>query len=134
VFEVKKWNGVFGLKLNNDLLIRFKKLDDNKRMSSFPSQQYQDFLNQAVIEGFPDSPTFLFAGYIPDKSWTILNGIYLACWDGSSLEWFEEIGKYSVQQLNLFDSEDTNQDSEANIQRARLKKKDNNEEKTGTNS
>lgn len=126
-------NGVFGLKINNDFLIRFKKLDDYKKVAGYKTNQYIKYMGQSIIDGFPDTPTFLFAGYIPDKSWTSIKGIYIACWNGSTIEWFDEIGKYAVQQLNIFQQPAT--EEEQNRMRVRLKrnKNDINKNKTGTN-
>jgi len=89
--ETGKWRGVFALKINDDLFIRFKKLNKDYSSSNYLTKQAKGYLRQIRIEGFPDEPTFLFAGYIPDKSWTGISGIYIACWDGDKIQWVEEI-------------------------------------------
>lgn len=131
LFESK---GIFGLKIQDDFLIRFKKLDDHKKVAGYKTKQYVRYMGQSLIDGFPDSPTFLFAGYIPDRSWTSIKGIYIACWNGSTIEWFDEIGKYNVQQLNIFQQPA----SEEQQSRMRVRLKDNKNDieeiKTGTNN
>ncbi len=101
--EAKKWNGIFGLRINDDVIIRFKKLDDDKRVAGLQTKQHVKYMQQALIDGFPDEPTFLIAGYVPSATWTEIKGIYIGCWNGRIIEWFDEIGKYTTQQLSLFD-------------------------------
>lgn len=101
--EAKKWNGIFGLRINDEIFIRFKKLDDEKRVAGLQTKQHVKYMQQAMISGFPDEPTFLIAGYIPSKTWAEVKGVYIACWNGETIEWFDEIGKYTAQQFNLFD-------------------------------
>ncbi|WZL89772.1 hypothetical protein VS868_03270 [Salinimicrobium sp. 3283s] len=95
------FNKVFGIVLNDDLFLRFKKMDKDYKVSSLKTKQHKKFMNQHQIEGFPETPTFLFAGYIPNATWTDLDGIYLACWNGDILEWYDEAGNYSYEQSNF---------------------------------
>ena len=95
------YNKVFGIVLNDDLFLRFKKMDKDYKVSSLKTKQHRKFMNQHQIEGFPETPTFLFAGYIPNATWTDLDGIYLACWNGEVLEWYDEAGNYSYEQTNF---------------------------------
>ena len=133
--EAKKWNGVFGLKINDDLFIRFKKLDDDKRVAGLQTKQHVKYMQQSIIAGFPDEPTFLIAGYIPSKTWTEVKGIYIACWNGGSIEWFDEIGKYITQQLNLFDSSQFRDSSNQSLVRRKGQGDDRDQSgiRTGTN-
>ncbi len=125
--------GLVSLKIQDDFLIRFNKLDNHKRSAGNNTKQHIKYMGQSIIDGLPDEPTLLFAGYIPDKSWTSIKGIYVACWNNSTVEWFDEIGKYTVQQLNIFEKPATEEDQ--NRMRVRLKgnKKNIDETKTGTN-
>jgi hypothetical protein len=53
------------------------------------------------MDGFPEEPTFLYGGYEPDKTWTKLKSISIACWNGKLL-WYEDIlNKISVEQTVL---------------------------------
>jgi hypothetical protein len=99
--KVGEFNNVFGINLQNELFIRFKKMDKNFNVSSLSTKQHRKYLGQQQISGFPEEPTLLFAGYIPNEAWTSLNGIYLACWNGNALEWYDEAGNYSYEQLGL---------------------------------
>lgn len=92
--EVGEWNGIFGLKISENILIRFKKLNEDYSSSSLPTKQSRAYLKQLPIEGFPDEPTFLFAGYIPDKSWTGVKGLYITCWNGNENVWVNNILKH----------------------------------------
>lgn len=103
VEEVKtgEWNKIFGVKINEQLFIRFKKFNEDFSTSNVSTNQNEMYLNQMNIPGFPDAPTFLYAGYIPDATWTRLNGIYIACWKGSQVQWVIDAGKYSSEQLGI---------------------------------
>ena len=132
--EVGEWNGIFGIKINEDLFIRFKKLNEDYSPSSAATKQSKKYLNQHPIDGLPEEPMFLFAGYTPDKTWTKITGIYIACWNGEQSQWVEEIlSKVSYEQIRLpFDN--TEEEVENNKNRVKIKIKnqsDNN--KTGTN-
>jgi hypothetical protein len=92
---------VFGMVLQDELFIRFKKMDNTYSVRSLYTRQHTTFMKQGQIEGFPEKPTFLFAGYIPDKTWSSIKGIYVACWINDTLEWVDEFGKYSAEQAIL---------------------------------
>lgn len=120
--QVGEFNKVFGINVNDELFVRFKKMSENYTVSSYLTPQHKNYMGQQKIIGFPDKPTFLFAGYIPNKAWTSINGIYLACWNGNILEWYDEAGKYSYEQLSL-DFESNKQNAHEVIEkRVRLKK------------
>ena len=98
--------------------------------------QHKKYLEQQRIIGFLDEPTFLFAGYIPDQAWTSLSGIYLACWNGDVLEWYDEAGKYSYEQFSI-DFDPSRNDAHKIIEkRVRLKKGlgKNKDKETGTDN
>src|SRR5690606_7060135 len=99
--KVGDFNRVFGINVNSEFFIRFKKMDRNFNVSSFLTRQHNAYMNQGMIEGFPKEPTFLFAGYIPNPTWTSLEGVYLACWNNGVLEWYDEEGKYSYKQFSM---------------------------------
>lgn len=135
--EAKKWNGIFALRIGEGLFIRFKKLNDSMRAAGLATKQHVKYMHQALISGFPDEPTFLFAGYVPNKSWTAIKGIYLACWNGESLEWFDEMGRYHIEQLNIFSTPSASPEPKKQSLVQRRKKDQNGIDKpdanTGTN-
>ena len=99
--QVDDFNGVFGMVLQEDLFIRFKKMDDTFSVRNLYTGQHVKYMGQQQIDGFPEKPTFLFAGYIPDRLWLSIKGIYVACWQGESLEWVDEFGRYTAEQAIL---------------------------------
>ena len=101
------FNDVFGLNIGNELFVRFKKMDKAFKTGNVSTTQQQNFQTQKCILGFPDQPTFVFAGYIPDSTWLNVTGFYIACWDGKTLEWFDEFGNSSYEQFEIkFDPTD----------------------------
>lgn len=92
---------VFGIIINDELFIRFKKMDRNFKISNVLTPQHKRYMKQLDINGFPEQPTFLFAGYVPDENWLGVKGIYLACWNGELLEWLDEAGDYSFEQMTI---------------------------------
>ena len=107
-------------------------MDKDYSVTSFYTSQHGKYMKQSQIEGFPEKPTFLFAGYIPDKTWSNIKGIYIACWIGNTLEWVDEFGKYSTEQTVIdfnIDKKDVFKEIEKRIKLKGGKKGDS---KTGT--
>jgi hypothetical protein len=130
---VDDFNGVFGMVLQDSLFIRFKKMDSTYSVRSLYTNQHKRYLKQGQIEGFPDKPTFLFAGYIPDKTWSAIKGIYVACWQNDTLEWVDEFGKYTAEQAILNFEQRENKTISEIEQRIKLKRKNiGGDKKTGT--
>lgn len=128
------FNKVFGMVLNDKIFLRFKKMDRSFRVSSVKTKQHRKFMNQHQIDGFPETPTFVFAGYIPNSTWTELDGVYLACWNGDILEWYDEAGNYSYEQTSFDFSENTDVDIfEVKENKLTLKKGLKRKKDTGTN-
>jgi hypothetical protein len=130
---VDDFNGVFGMVLQDSLFIRFKKMDSTYSVRSLYTNQHKRYMKQGQIEGFPAKPTFLFAGYIPDKTWSAIKGIYVACWQNDTLEWVDEFGKYTAEQAILdFDQKENKAISDIE-KRIKLKRKTKGgDKKTGT--
>jgi hypothetical protein len=105
IFEVDKWNNIFGVKVNDDIFIRFNKINENRKISCRKTNQYINYMRQGEIQGFPPSPTLLFAGYLPDENWTSIRGIYLLCPDNEDiLHWSYELDRRSSsEQLSVFE-------------------------------
>jgi hypothetical protein len=132
---VDDFNGVFGMVVENRLFIRFKKMDSSYSVRSLYTKQHSAYMQQGQILGFPEEPTLLFAGYIPDRTWSSIKGIYVACWVGETLEWVDEFGRYSAEQAILdFDQEERKTIDEIE-KRIKLKRKgDGRGRKTGTDN
>lgn len=132
--EVGDYKGVFGMVLQDSLFVRFKKMDSSYSVRNLYTRQHAKYMNQSQIDGFPTQPTFLFAGYMPDKTWSSIKGIYIACWIGDMLEWVDEFGIYTAEQAVL-DFEQAEHKAIENIEtRIKLRKEKRNGGRTGTDN
>ena len=96
------WNRIFGLKIGEDLFIRFKKFNADYSVAGIPTKQFKKYERQLLIKGLPEEPTFLIAGYIPSRTWTHIEGIFIACRLGNNIQWVEELmGGASAVQMAL---------------------------------
>lgn len=136
--EAKDWKDIFALKINDDMFVRFKKFNSSRYtgkyyLPGYPTPQFKQFLKQGQISGFPDKPTFIFVGYIPNFNWTEIDGIYIACWLGDTCLWIDDVGRYSLEQLNLFKQK--NEEEPVPVRRVRVKENlKNKDSKTGTDN
>jgi hypothetical protein len=131
---VDDYKGVFGMVVRDELFIRFKKMDHTYSIRNLDTDQHVQYMQQGQIDGFPEQPTFLFAGYIPDSTWSSIKGIYVACWIGNTLEWVDEFGKYSAEQAVLdFDAKEDIEVTEIE-KRIKLKRGSQGDRKTGTDN
>lgn len=129
--EVGEWNGVFALKINEDLLIRFKKLNNDYSASNYLTKQTKCYNHQFRIEGFPDQPMFLTAGYVPNKTWTDIS-IYITCRIDTKLLWVESLSNKaeSIHPMLPFAEVD-----EVFVEkRVKVKKASPSDDKTGTDN
>lgn len=99
--EVGVFNRIFGINVEEKLFVRFKKMNKHFAVSNLKTRQHRRFMNQYSIEGLPAESTYLFAGYIPELSWQGVHGIYLACWNGDVLQWIDDAGNRSMEQLTI---------------------------------
>lgn len=129
---VDDFKGVFGMVLEDALFIRFKKMDSTYSVRNLYTRQHKTYMKQGQMDGFPNKPTFLFAGYIPDRTWSSIKGIYVACWLGDTLEWVDEFGRYTAEQQILDFDQKENKAIEDIERRIKLKRKKGGDEKTGS--
>lgn len=97
---VREYKKIFTLKILDKVLIRFKKLNADYSTSNIKTKQTIQFAHQHEIDGFPEIPTFLFAGYMLDETWTSIKNIYLLCKLGENLIWQIDLNG-SVEQARL---------------------------------
>lgn len=103
-----KWNGIFAIKISESLFIRFNKFNKSYQPSITFTKQTKAYFNQVSIEGLPERPTLLFAGYKLDEEWESIQNIFITCWEGEKLLWVEDIlNRRSSMQLSLFDLPET---------------------------
>jgi hypothetical protein len=141
---VGEWNQVFAVKFADLIFLRNKKFRHNGKVSSYYTPQHKAFLKQAIIDGFPNEPTFIIGGYIPNDTYTDLKGIYLGCWSADGLEWFTKVGEYVVEQGRLvfpeFEEQETKKrtkikdvsEEKEKKKRTKIKPKGDGNDKTGT--
>lgn len=103
----KEWNKMFGVKFGDEIFLRFKKIREfgsrYNLISGIPTKQKRSFLGQGQIEGFPEQPTFVFAGYVPDRYWSRIMGTYMICLLGDTPRWRINLKDCSgVEQGDLF--------------------------------
>lgn len=127
--EVGEWKQVFAVKFDSDVFMRIKKFSKEGGISNFKTPQHTRFLKQSRIQGFPDEPTFIIGGYIPNAAWTELIGIYLACYNADGLVWFNKVGDYVVEQAKIIFPV-----TEITKVRTKPKSKSNEQKRTGTDN
>jgi hypothetical protein len=120
----KDWGDIFAIKFQDDLFLRFKKFTNYGgafTLSGIETAQMRSFLGQGQLPELPAEPTFIFAGYIPDRHWTKVMGVYVGCWLGKNLQWIIDIGRYELEQLDAFEQV---QESVSQSKRVRFKPSD----------
>lgn len=85
--EVK---GLFLVEIGGQLLVRFKKLDEDKRHHNYPTPYNLEFWGQLDLPGIPHV-TRLVAGYELNNLQTDINAIYITCPNGSCNAWHFEL-------------------------------------------
>lgn len=123
------FNGVFGIQIKDNIFIRFKKINKDFGTSNILTKQTSDYKNQIEIPGIPEATTLLYAGYLPDLTWTSLKNIYIFCKLGDNLMW--QIGLNGSIEQNIINFKPIGSEQEETIQK-RVKVKDNQIKKTGT--
>lgn len=88
--------GLFLVEINGRLLVRFKKLDEDKRHHNYPTPQNLDFWGQLDLPGIPHL-TRLVAGYELNNLQTDINAIYVTCPNGSCNAWHFELENEMAQ-------------------------------------
>jgi len=125
----ENFNGVFGIQIKDNIFIRFKKINKDFGTSNILTKQTSDYKNQIEIPGIPEAATLLYAGYLPDATWTSLKNIYVFCKLGDNLKW--QIGLNGSIEQNIINFTPIESEGEVTIQK-RVKLKDNQIKKTGT--
>lgn len=89
---VSEARGFLLLRFGDRILLRFKKLDRNKRSRNIQTQQQILFTYQLQLPGFGDQSTKVIAGYQLDEAQTKIQHVLLTCPEGASIAWWAEIG------------------------------------------
>jgi hypothetical protein len=85
-----KVRGMEVMCIEGKVVVRFKKMDKNKRSSNVPTEQAKAFLGigQGVLEGLPLEATKLQAGYHMNKLRTGYTDIWITCQQGYQVSFF----------------------------------------------
>jgi hypothetical protein len=59
--------------------------------SNIPTQQSLAFERQMSLPDIPHDATHINAGYVPDKLWTNLKGVFVTAPQGKKISWFVEL-------------------------------------------
>jgi len=79
------------INVKDSLLLRFKKMGEDKSTRNIPTQQSFLFRAQLELPGIPAALTHLEAGYVLNDLQTALDGVYITCPNGKRLEWFIDL-------------------------------------------
>jgi len=84
---------LFLLNIGGEILLRFKKMNEQMLASNVPTKQAMDFSRQQLsFEGFLPAVTNMNVGYIPNDVWTHPDRVIIACPNGmSSNHWYMDI-------------------------------------------
>lgn len=99
------FNNNFGVIINQIIFLRFKKVDQYLNPHNYPTQQQIILSNGGQIEGFPISPMILVAGYIPDPTFSSVNGIYIVNKKGQNTVWSINLKNDDYQTGDIFEPE-----------------------------
>lgn len=77
--------------VHGELLLHFKRLDDRLLGRNYPTQLALDFSLQHHLPGLLPSLPRLTVGYVPDRHWTAITGVFITCSKGRHLMWAKNI-------------------------------------------
>lgn len=103
--ETKVFNKIFGLHIEKKFLVRFKKINKDYTTSNIKTTQTKNYEKQAEIEGLPKQATFLYAGYIPNATWTSIKDIFIMCKMGGNIIWIKNLTSFAEQTQFEFERE-----------------------------
>jgi len=93
--------GLFIVEIEEKILIRFKKLDEDKLSCNIPTQQALEFLGQMELPYMPPKATRLIAGYELNSLQTAINAVSITCPNGSRNEWYYDLETEMAEIVNL---------------------------------
>lgn len=97
-------NDIFFIKFHNRIAMKFNKLGDNYRASPSKSRRGDWYQLQGKIDGLDDDIVPIYAGYVPEKTWSSCKGVYLSYWSSQYVnEWYYPLGDYATEYLRIPD-------------------------------
>ncbi len=88
--HVMEIDGLFLLSIQNRLVVRFKKLDNEMKSRNFPTDRQLDYLAQYDCPGIP-AATRLEAGYQENFLQTGIRSVLITCPRGRKVDWYIEL-------------------------------------------
>lgn len=100
--KFRERHGLFVLEFHSQIFLRFKKLDQNLVASNILTNQQISFINQGCLFPECEYSVNLNAGYLVDRLWNGISGIYISCQRGLMIDWFLDLrNRDSVIQMTL---------------------------------
>lgn len=98
VFFIER-NKLFMVNINDKVLLRFKKLDENKKSGNIETQQTLDFLKQD-LPSMPQHAKNLIVGYELNSLQTSISAITVTCPKNSSeIDWYFDLDTPSQTEI-----------------------------------
>lgn len=107
--------------INGQVLLHFKKLDNRKLSSNYPTLFALDYNKQLELPGIPPTLPRLIAGFVPSPDWSSLEGVYITCPQGNKVDWFIDLTA-ATQQLQPILLE-TTENEQLRVSRKRVRAK-----------
>ena len=85
--------GLNVLNIYDKAVLRFKKMDEGGRSSSYPTPQNWRFDRQVSLPFIPAAATHLTFGYEPDLAFSSILRVLVACSLGSSVLWCAQVNE-----------------------------------------
>ena len=83
-------NGLFLLNFSDRVLLRFKKLNEDKMPSNLPTLQAIEWFEQLSLPDMPEAIRIV-AGYELNSLQTDIKAVYITCTAGPRRKWFFEL-------------------------------------------
>lgn len=96
-------NGLFLVEIQEKVLLRFKKLDEEKRCHNIQTQQTVDFFGQMELPYMPPHAIRLIAGYELNSLQTEIKAISITCPNGSNNAWYFEVESPVIESAEIVD-------------------------------
>ena len=99
--KVGTYNKIFGLVIDDQVFIRFKKIKPDYSTSNIPTKQTRDYEQQQIeFLELPSKPVYLYAGYMLNETWTSIKDLYIMCKQGKVIHWIKDLSG-TVEQSQL---------------------------------
>lgn len=85
--------GLNVLNIQDRAVLRFKKMNEEGRSVSYPTEQALSFDKQLPLEGLPPAATRLTFGYEPDLAFSAIVRVLLACPLGPRIHWCAQVNE-----------------------------------------